>query len=94
MIFLKRSGFANSDGKEKNEDVEKEYNLYQKSFCWELIKDKIILEQNIDLTEETVFSKAKEIFKLQLLQYGMKKEDVELENMTKNLIQNQEEEEE
>ena len=89
--FLKRWIVANSDGKKKNEDVEKEYNLYQKSFCWELIKDKIILEQNIDLTEETVFSKAKEIFKLQLLQYGMKKEDVELENMTKNLIQNQEE---
>lgn len=89
--FLKRWIVANSEGKKNIDEVEKEYTLYQKSFCWELIKDKVINEQKIDLNEETIFSKAKEIFKLQLLQYGMKKDDIELESMTKNLMQNQDE---
>ena len=89
--FLKRWIVANSEGKKNIDEVEKEYTHYQKSFCWELIKDKVINEQKIDLNEETIFSKAKEIFKLQLLQYGMKKDDIELESMTKNLMQNQDE---
>ena len=82
---------ANSDGKKKMKMLKKNIISIKNHLLGINKKDKIIIEQNIDLTEETVFSKAKEIFKLQLLQYGMKKEDVELENMTKNLIQNQEE---
>ena len=89
--FLKKWIVVNSDGKKNIEDVNKEYNLYQKSFCWELIKDKIVDEQKIDLSEESVFNKAKDMFRIQLLQYGMNKEGDELEKMTENLLQNKDE---
>ena len=89
--FLKRWIVSNSEGKKTIKDLDKEYNLYQKSFCWELVKDKIITEEKIDLSEESIFNKAKDMFRLQLLQYGMKKEGKELEDMTKNLLQNKEE---
>lgn len=89
--FLKRWIVSNSEGKKSIKDLDKEYNLYKKSFCWELVKDKIITEQKIDLSEESVFKKAKEMFRIQLLQYGMNKEGDELEKMTKNLLENKDE---
>ena len=89
--FLKRWIVTNSDGKKTLQDIESEYTLYKKSFCWELVKGKIILEQNINLSEEVLFNGAKKIFRLQLEQYGMRKNEKELDDLTKNLLQNQEE---
>ena len=56
-----------------------------------LEKDKIILDQKIDLSEEIIFSRAKKIFNLQLQQYGMSKNDKELDDLTNNLLQNKDE---
>ena len=89
--FLKRWIVANSEGKNSLSDIEKEYDLYKKSFSWELVKDKIILDQKIDLSEEIIFSRAKKIFNLQLQQYGMSKNDKELDDLTNNLLQNKDE---
>ena len=89
--FLKRWIVTNSEGKKALSDIENEYDLYKKSFSWELVKDKIILDQKIELSEEVIFSRAKDIFNLQLQQYGMSKNDKELDDLTNNLLQNKDE---
>ena len=89
--FLKK--WLNTNVKEKMEEneLDKQYESYKKSFHWELIKEKIMDDQKIEITEELIFQESKLLLAAQFQQYGMMKKENELDQFAKNLLQNKDE---
>ena len=48
-------------------------------------------EESIEITEDLIFQESKSLLSLQFQQYGMMKNDSELDQFAKNLLQNKEE---
>ena len=72
--FLKRwllVSNQNSENKLNPEQIEKEYPLFADDLKWQLIKDTIVKEQNIKITDEQVTEAAKEFARYQFQQYGL-----------------------
>lgn len=89
--FLKRWLVATN--KELTEDrVEKEYPLFTKDLKWQLIKEKIIRANEINVEEEEVLASAKEALLLQFQQYGLSSiPDEHLTNYAKETLKKEEE---
>jgi trigger factor len=69
--FLKRwVAFAN-EGKISTEQIEKEFSSFEEDMKWQLIKNKIAKENNIEVQHDEVVAYAKEVTRMQFRQYGI-----------------------
>ncbi len=89
--FLKRWLLAAN--KELNqEQIENEYDNFIIDLKWQMIKDKLIKENEVTVTEEDLKAMAKEMAKMQFRQYGMNNvPDEYLENYAEQIISKEEE---
>lgn len=91
--FLKRwLRVANKDVTE--EQIEKDFDGFLKDLKWQLIKDKIIKENELKVEEEEAFDFAKELAQAQYAQYGIPNvPENQLESFAKMILDKQEEKE-
>ena len=73
------------------DELDKQYDSYKKSFNWELVKEKIMDEEKIEITEDLILQESKYTLSMQFQQYGMVKNDEELDKFANTLLQNKEE---
>ena len=69
--FMKRWIFTANDGKFTKEEIEKEYDLFAKDFRWDMIRNKIIKDQQIKTSREDLLAEAKKLAAYQFAMYGM-----------------------
>jgi len=90
--FLKRWLKETNDGKLTEEQIETEFSAFEEDLQWQLIKDKIIKENEIKVEESEVLDAAKDFAKMQFLQYGMSDLPEEhIENYAKEILKNKDE---
>ena len=89
--FLKKWLSTNMEKKMEKAELDEQYESYKKSFHWELVKEKIMDEEKIEISEELIFKESKSMLELQFRQYGMMKNNDELNQFANNLLQNKEE---
>lgn len=63
--FLKDWLKTTNEGKITDEDIEKEYDSYARELKWNLIKNRIVEDNNIDVQQEEVLNKARELIREQ-----------------------------
>ena len=79
--FMKRwIKFANDD-KFTMEQIEAEYDLFAKDFRWNMIRTKLMKDQELKVTKEDVMKQAKQMAAYQFAMYGM--QNVPDEHLTK-----------
>jgi trigger factor len=69
--FLKKWLLRQNEGKITEEQFEKEFPLFEKDMKWQLIKNKISKQYNIQVNDEDMIAKAKESARNQFAQYGI-----------------------
>lgn len=69
--FMKRWIVVANDGKFTKEDVEKEYDLFAKDFRWNIIRTKVMKDQNLKISKDDIMKQAKEFAAYQFAMYGM-----------------------
>jgi trigger factor len=89
--FLQKWLVAASEGKTSQEDVQKDYDKYAKTFRWQLIEGAIVKDTKIDVSYEEIKNKAKELISENFAQYGQLVDDEQLETYAANVLKKQEE---
>lgn len=90
--FLKRWLYRANDGKISKEQVEQDFGHFEDDLKWQLIKDKIITDNELKVTEEEALEHAKEVALMQFQQYGMANiPDEHLTNYAKEILKKEEE---
>lgn len=90
--FLKKWLFRINEGKVAKEDIDKDFEKFEKDLKWQLIKDKAIKENEIKITEDEALDYAKKVTLMQFQQYGMTNiPDEQLENYARELLKKEEE---
>ena len=79
--FMKRWLFYVNDGKFTMEEIEKDFPLFLKDFRWQSIAQRIMKEQNLEITRETLVEQAKRLAAYQFAMYGLN--NVPEEHLTK-----------
>lgn len=69
--FLKRWLYTINEGKYTAEQIDHDFEHFEKDLKWQLIRDKIVMENKIAVTDEEVFESAKLITISQFRQYGI-----------------------
>lgn len=89
--FLKRWIKATNE-KMTDEQIEADFDNFMVDLKWQLIKDKIVRDNDLKITEEEVRALAKEMAAIQFRQYGLNNVgDEHLENYANHMLQNEEE---
>ena len=89
--FLKRWIKATNE-KMTDEQIESDFDNFMVDLKWQLIKDKIVKDNELKITEEDVREMAKEMAALQFRQYGLNNvADEHLDNYANHMLQNEEE---
>tara|TARA_Y100001968_G_scaffold245568_1_gene229704 strand:- start:778 stop:2133 length:1356 start_codon:yes stop_codon:yes gene_type:complete len=92
--FLKKWLIKTSETSLTEEKVKDEYEMYSKSLKWQLIEGKVIQNFNIEIKEEDMLSKTKELVQMQMKQYGqVSPEEKHLDDIAKNILNNEKERE-
>jgi len=90
--FLKRWLVASNEEGLTMEQVDTEYDQYSKSLKWQLIENKIIKENELEVKNEDVVNHTKELIKQNFAQYGQPvPEDKELNEVAMKVLGNEEE---
>ncbi|MEY5042126.1 MAG: hypothetical protein RLZZ414_1685 [Bacteroidota bacterium] len=89
--FLRKWLVAASEGKTSQEEVQKDYDKYAKTFRWQLIEGAIVKDTKIDVSYEEIKNKAKELISENFAQYGQLVDDAQLETYAANVLKKQEE---
>lgn len=91
--FLKRWLLAVNEGKDIDaETIDKEFPLFLNDLKWQLIKSKVITENNIEVKEEEVLGYAIDMTRAQFAQYGLTNlPDEHLEGYAKEMLKKDEE---
>ena len=90
--FLKKWLVRTNEGKFTKEEIDKDFDHFSSDLEWQLIKDKLISTQNMEVSEEEILAYAREITLMQLLQYGLSNLPAEqLDHYAKELIGKEEE---
>ncbi|MFK8043959.1 MAG: trigger factor [Crocinitomicaceae bacterium] len=90
--FLKRWIKESSKEEISVEEIEADFDNYKKSLKWQLIQNRIIKDNNMQVQAPEVMEYTKGLLINQYAQYGMPApEDSELETQAKNVLSNQEE---
>ncbi len=69
--FLIRWLLTANEGKASREEIEKDYEHFEEDLKWQLIKNKLIEENKIAVTDEELLETAKEFTRAQFMQYGL-----------------------
>ncbi len=89
--FLKRWIKITND-KMSEEQIEADFDSFMLDLKWQLIKDKIVKDNELKITEEDVRSLAKEMALNQFRQYGLNNvSDEHLENYANHMLKNEDE---
>ncbi len=89
--FLKRWLVAINEDKFTEEQIEKEFNQFEDDLKWQLIKDKIFDDNNLEITEDDMKLVAKDIARMQFSQYGMYNvPDEHLEQFAQRILEKKE----
>ncbi len=89
--FLKRWIKATNE-KMTDEQIESDFDNFMTDLKWQLIKDRIVKDNELKITEEDVRELAKEMAVLQFRQYGLNNvADEHLDNYANHMLQNEEE---
>lgn len=89
--FLKRWILATNE-KMTAEQIENDFHLFMVDLKWQLIKDKVVKDNELKITEDDVRGLAKEMAAMQFRQYGLNNvSDEHLENYANHMLQNEEE---
>jgi trigger factor len=89
--FLKRWIKATNE-KMTDEQIESDFDNFMVDLRWQLIKDKIAKDNELKITEDDVYSLAKEMAVLQFRQYGLNNVSEEhIENYANHMLKNEEE---
>ena len=90
--FLKRWIMAVNEKPVTAEQVDAEFDNYAKGLKWQLIENKIIKDNNINVTNEDVVAHTKELVAEQLMRMGQAvNNDEELTQTARRVLQNEEE---
>lgn len=90
--FLKKWIAASNENPISEAQIEEEYVQYAESLKWQLIKNKIIEQNDIKVSSEDVIAYTKRLLTQQMTSMGMKDiDDEQLSQTTNNVLQNQEE---
>lgn len=91
VAFLKRWVKATNE-KMTDEQIENEFGGFIQDLKWQLIKEKIVKDNDLKVSEEDVRAKAKDMALLQFRQYGLNNvADEHLENYADHMMKNEEE---
>lgn len=91
--FLKR-WLKETNQKVTDEQVEKEFSDFMKNLRWQLVKDKIIKENELKVEENEAFELAKKLAQAQYYQYGIyNAPEEQLESFAKMILEKPEEKE-
>jgi trigger factor len=89
--FLKR-WIKVTNEKMTDEQIEADFDSFMLDLKWQLIKDKIVKDNELKITEEDVRTLAKEMALMQFRQYGLNNvSDEHLENYANHMLKNEEE---
>jgi trigger factor len=89
--FLKRWILATNE-KMTQEQIDSDFDNFMVDLKWQLIKDRIVKDNELKITEEDVKALAKEMAAAQFRQYGLNNvEDEHLENYASHMLKNEEE---
>ena len=90
--FMIKWLYTINEGKFSMEDIEKDFALFLKDFRWQLIRQYICKEQNIQITREDVLAVAKHIAGYQFAMYGLNNvPDEQLTQYAESLLGNEKE---
>ncbi len=90
--FLKRWIIETNEKEITKEQIDKEFDVYANSLRWQLIKNKIIKNNNIKVTEEEVKNDTKKILKQQYKQLSLYKDsDKNFNAIVENALKNKKE---
>jgi trigger factor len=90
--FLKRWIRLTNENPISAEEVERDYAEYRKSLQWQLIFNELVSQDAIQVSQDDVVEKTKELLVGNYAQYGMPApEDKELEESAKRVLGNQDE---
>lgn len=90
--FLKKWLFAVNEGKFTMEDIEKEFPQFLEMISWDLIRRKVMKDNDLEITQDDVKAEAKEVAMKQFQYYGMHTvADDMLENFLGSILENKEE---
>ena len=90
--FLKKWLLQTNDKNLTLEQIEAEYTQYSKSLRWQLIENKIIKENNLEVTNEDVLNHTKDLIKQNFGQYGQKApEENKLTEIAGKVLENEDE---
>ena len=90
--FLKRLMKLNSKEEISNEDLEKEYSNSENGIKYQLIEEKLLIENNIQINADSIKEFATKMIKNQMAAYGQKEpEQKELDSILSRILSNQEE---
>ena len=74
------------------EQVQEEYDNFSKTTRWQLIKNAVVVTNELKVSEEEKINEAKNFIRNQYAQYGqLKIEDVELSDIAKKVLENEDE---
>lgn len=90
--FLKRWLYTANEGKFTMEQIEKDFALFLQDFRWQMIRQYISKEQNIQVTRENLMDHAKKVAAYQFAMYGLSNAPEEqVEKYAETLLGNEKE---
>jgi trigger factor len=85
--FLKRWITAMNEDKFTPEQIEKDFPVFEEDMKWQLIKNKIAKDNNLEVKEAEIVEHAKEVTRMQFRQYGINNmPDEHVQNYAMNLL--------
>ena len=92
--FLKRWLQATDEtGRYKDNVLEEQYPIIASDFRWQLIKEKIIVEKKLEITDEEIRNESRKLINLQLKNIGMSPQELNKEEIEKLIDNNLEKKE-
>lgn len=73
------------------EQAEEQFPEMEDSMKWQLVENKVIKENNIEVNQEELITYTKNLVRNQMMQYGQMPEEEQLDSIAQNVLQNQEE---
>jgi trigger factor len=90
--FLKRWMKETNEKEITDEQIEKDFDGFEKDLKWQLIKNEIAKNQNLEINKDDLLNKAKEYAMMQYSQYGISNlPDEQLTNFANQILQNEQE---
>lgn len=89
--FMKRWLVTVNENPISKEQIEEEYEQYARGLKWQLIENKLIRENKLELTQDEIINHTKGLIQQQLSGMGQIMDDAELEETARRVLQNQEE---